>query len=168
MGLMKKTSSLIFLAFFVLGIILRIFSSIGFAQTPVTSANAPQPPPVDIVFTAVNTPIAGQELILTLKVTPLEDMHADISCLLPEGVEPIREDGIMVRPYMDRQPHNQEQQIRYRYAIGLWVGPLTANTAKEFTFRVKASDKGNYGLIAHVEALAKWGIKEEPLAINIE
>ncbi len=137
MSLMKKTSSLLLLAFVVLGIILTIFSFTGFAQNSGTNDNSPQSPPVDIVFTSVNSPVAGQELTLTLKVTPLEDMHADISCLLPEGIAPIREDGIMVRPYMDRQPYNQEQQVRYSYAIGLWVGPLTANTAKEFTFRIK-------------------------------
>ncbi|TBR18799.1 hypothetical protein EPO66_01135 [bacterium] len=165
---MKKTLSLLFLSLFLLGIISALPSSIIFAQIPGSSDSGIPTPPVNIIFTTQNTPQIDVETTLILKVTPLEDMHADISCFLPEGIEPVRENGILARPYANRQQHNQGQQPRYRYAIELWVGPLSAGITKEFTFRVKVPDNKRYELLARVEALAKWGVKEEPLVINIE
>lgn len=161
---MRKISKSIQSIFLVTGVIWAIFSFCAFTQ----EGGGPLPPPVEIEFTTENTPRVGEEVTLRLKVTPLEDMHADISCLLPEGIRPIREKGIIVRPCMDREWHRREQQTRYMEAVELWVGPLEGGITKEFVFRVVIPDKERYELIARVEALAKWGVKEEVLVIDIE
>lgn len=158
---MKKILKCIQLMLLVIGVTF-VVSSYIFVQE-----SGPLPPPVDIEFTMEDIPRVGEEVTLRLKVTPQEDMHADISCLLPEGIESIREKGLMVRPYRDRR-YGEQQQTRYRQAIELWVGPLKGGATKEFVFRVKVPDKERYELIARAEALAKWGVKEEILVIDIE
>ena len=165
---MKKIPKILSLVFAAPIIIWTIFLSQGFTQDIGTSSGGLQPPPIDIAFTLENSPQAGQEAVLKLKVIPFEDMHADISCLLPEGIEPVREAGVMVRPYEEKHWRNRQQQPSHIEVVQLWVGPLTAGTTKEFVFRVKVPDKERYELIARVEALAKWGIKEEVLVIEIK
>jgi len=129
----------------------------------------PLPPPVNIEFTTESTPAVNTETIFKLKVTPQEAMHADISCLLPGGIEPVRDEGIMALPYEDSYPFpNTESQPIYTQKISLWVGPLEAGITKEFTLRAIIPDKNRYELIARVEALAKWGIKDEILVIDIK
>jgi hypothetical protein len=133
--------------------------------------SGPLPPPVNIEIATASVPKTGEEIELIIKVTPQEDMHADISCLLPEGVEPIREQGVRIMPFRENQmPINRRQLMRrmnYRFSAGLWVGPLPANQTKEFVLRVNIANPGNYELICRVDALAKWGEKEKIFTINV-
>ncbi len=142
----------------------------AFTRQIAASTGEPSSPPVNIEFTLENTPSVGEEAVLKLTVTPLEDMHADISCLLPEGIEVGREQGVMVRPYMgmglEEPLFHEQEQIIYTEVIELYVGLLKANITKEFTFRVIISDNQTYELIARVDALAKWGVKQKNLVIN--
>lgn len=126
------------------------------------------PPPVDIEATTENTPQVNQEVTLIIRVNPLEDMHADISCLLPEGVKAVRQEGIMVQPCMDRYLHEGHTEKRYNEAVGLWVGPMQGNTIKEFRFKVVMLEKEKYEFIVRFEALAKWGVKEQVFVIDLE
>ena len=164
--LMPKTSKSIFPVFILTSLIWIIFSSV-LAQEISPAPARPLPPPIDIEFDAETTPIAGEETELKLKIIPLENMHTDISCLLPQGVEPVREEGAIVQPCRQEHLLYSQPETIYIEAIRLWVGPLKANIAKEFTFRVIIPDKQKYELIARVEALAKWGVKEVILTIDI-
>ena len=165
---MKKISKFTQSIFLVTGVIWAILSSYGLAQEIGTGAAGPLSPPVDIEFSVGNISGVGEEVELKIKVTPQEDMHVDISCLLPWGIEPIRERGVMVRPYRSREPYDIEREMRYMEAIQLWVGPLEAGVTKEFSFRVVIPDKERYEFIARVEALAKWGVKEKVFGIEIK
>jgi hypothetical protein len=155
-------------AFFTTGIIGTVLICCTATQNVEGNTGGPLPPPVNIEFTVVNTPQAGEETMLKVIVTPLEDMHADISCVLPEGVRLVMEEGLMLHPYMDRHLYNEQEFPLHREAIGLWVGPLAGGESKEFAFRVVISDRGSYGFLAIVEALSKWGIKKEVLVIDIK
>lgn len=96
-------------------------------------------------------------------------MHVEITCLLPEGIEPVREKGILVRPYTDnREGRNIDQAMKYTEAVDLLVGELNAGITKEFSFRVVIHNKQKYEIIARVSALVKWGEKEEVLKIDME
>ncbi|MEK6714495.1 MAG: hypothetical protein AABY43_00405 [Candidatus Omnitrophota bacterium] len=165
-GRTKRSSNCVF-SIVAIGIIYFFF---GPVWNITAGAAEPLPPPVNIEFTTENAPSIDTETVLKLKVTPQEDMHADISCLLPEGIEPIRKEGIIILPYDDRGQFFSDgpNQPVYTQKIELWVGPLETGIAKEFTFRVIISDKNKYELIAVVEALAKWGIKEQSLVMDIE
>lgn len=162
---MQKIAKINFLA---IGIIWIISFLSVFAGEIKANTSEPLPPPIDIKFTLENVPIEGGEAIVKLKVTPSEDMHADISCLLSEAVEPVKEGEVVVRPYVGRHPSAGQQSTIYAETVELWVGFLEAGITKEFTFRVIIPDKNRYELIAVVEALAKWGMKEQSLVIDIE
>lgn len=137
-----------------------------FAQGPAVNEGIP-PPPVEVQFSLVNAPSVGADTLLKVKVKALEDIHVDISCLLPEGIEPIQERGVTVRPYEDVGGIlGQQYQTIYAEALELWVGLLKSGTTQEFVFRVKIPDKKKYDLIARIEALAKWGVREEVLAVT--
>jgi hypothetical protein len=131
------------------------------------TSTQPQPPPVDIVISAPNNPVVGTEIPITIKVKPQVDMHADISCALPLNVEPVYEKGVRIMPYHSRGIPNIKRQIQCRLSAGLWAGPLKAGETKEFTFKVKTTQKGSYLLICVVQALAKWGEKEGSLVVNV-
>jgi hypothetical protein len=154
---------------FFLGVLLNICPSRCLAQS--IESGGILPPPVDITLTTQNIPAIGEAVTVVLRVTPLEDMHADIRCLLPEGVKPVMDPGLMVHLYEDRYLQSEQAFASYppvqREVIGLWVGPLPAGETKELVFRVTITEAGTYEFTAVVEALAKWGIKEETLSINI-
>lgn len=155
---------------FVIGIILTIFFPSTFAQ----EGGGPLPPPVEIEFTAENTPIVGEEVTLKLIVIPLEDIHADISCLLPEGVRLV-EEGVTVCRH---NPHDDigrylygfdiEDRLRYTREVQLWSGPLEGRITKEFFLQVVVPDKKRYELIIQVEILGEWLVKEKSVVIDID
>lgn len=158
--ILKLGQSILFIV-----VILAIVSFSVFAQESVE----PLPPPIEIIFITENVPQLDSETVLKLRATPLEDMHAEITCFLPEGIEPVREKGILVRPYInDRDMLNIEQAIKYTEVVDLWIGQLRAGITKEFSFRVIIHNKERYKLIARVAALEKWGEKEAVLNINME
>lgn len=151
--------------------VLLLFSL--FCQVYADASSGPQPPPVEISLTTENINVApGDEVVLHLKVTPLEDMHLDISCVLPEGVMPVMVPGIMLRPYMERDMHRFDDPFMgmpmQRDAVVLSVGPVVGGQMREFAFRVIIPETGNYEFIAVIEALAKWGIKEKNLIIEVK
>ncbi|MFH1622390.1 MAG: hypothetical protein ABIA97_04635 [Candidatus Omnitrophota bacterium] len=156
--------------FFIAGIVSWLF--ILNTNNVTANSNGPMAPPLDIAFTLDNTPQVGGEAVLKLIVTPLEDMHLDISCALPDGVMPVMESGIRLQPYENRDINNMEAPTIYqpmcKEVVGLWVGPVAAGQTKEFVFSVTITESGNYEFVAVIEALAKWGIKQEVLIINIE
>ena len=88
---------------FLTWVMLVTLSSSAFAQ----AGGSPQPPPVDIELAAASTPQVGQELTLTLKVIPKENMYADISCLFPQGVKLVKEEGDSLRPYHEKNVNIQ-------------------------------------------------------------
>ena len=110
-------------------------------------------------------------MVLHLEVTPLEDMHLDISCVLPEGVIPVMDPGIMIQPYVGRSMLNLDDSFidmpMQRDVVVLSVGPVVGGQMKEFVFRVTIPEAGSYEFIAVVEALAKWGVKREKLIVNV-
>ncbi len=165
---MKGTLRYIFGIFFAMGLAMQLFSFYAFAQTPKTNDNIPLSPPVDIVFTAVNSPAIGQELILTLKVAPFEDMHVEIACLLPVGITVREDEGITVCPFRDSHRFSRQYEGKYYGTALLYVGPLAKGAAKEFIFRLNIPAKGKYELVSYVDALAKWGTKEESLTVDIK
>ncbi|MEW5759110.1 MAG: hypothetical protein AB1755_06595 [Candidatus Omnitrophota bacterium] len=170
---MKKVLKFLQLIFLLMLIFVILFP-IVFAQEVKTQEikttfKKPLPPPVEIMFFMKSIPKVGEELTLKMRVIPLKDMPAEISCFLPEGIKPVREKGVTVQSYGKRNGHKKERKMKYRYAMGLWIGPLKAKVTKEFYFRVIILDKGKYELIACVDVLlAKWGVKEEILKINIK
>jgi len=142
------------------------------AQSAVTGG--PLPPPVEITFITQNAPAVGEDIQLILQVTALEDMHADIRCLLPEGVEGVMQPELMVMPVMGGGaplflPPDADMSTlpQYTEEIILFTGPLVAGEIKEFTFSVKAHESGHYELAARVQAMAKWGSIDEPLILDI-
>lgn len=144
---------------------LFIFSGVIYGAEPIVEKQLP--PPVNMEFTAENTPEAGKEIILKLKVTPLEDMHAEISCLLPQEIEPIIDNNVRVKLYKEKQPISQNLSV-YKQKIVFYTGPLKGGIAREYLFRIKVSDIGKYELIGRAEALAKWRIKDNKLVLNIK
>ncbi len=147
---------------------MQLSSFYTFAQTPKTNDNIPLPLPVDIVFTAVNSPTIGQELTLKLKVTTLEDMHVEIACLLPAGIT-VREDGgITVYPYRDSHRFSRQYEGKYDRIALFYIGPLAKGAVKEFIFHLNIPAEGKYELVGYAAALAKWGTKEEPFIIDIK
>ena len=164
---MKKISRSIPLTLLTIWLSWAILCSCGLAQEIGAGAAGPQSPPVDITFTVGTIFRVGEEVELKIKVTPQEDMHADISCLLPRGIEPVREEAVIVRPYRGRYPHDIKRRTNYMEAVALWTGPLEGGRTKEFSFRVVIPDKERYEFIARVQALAKWGVKEKSVIIDI-
>jgi hypothetical protein len=142
---------------------LLITVSFVYAQT----STQPQPPPVDITITAPDNPQVGQEIPITIKVTPQADMRGDISCLLPKGVQPIHEKGIHIRPYHQRGLPDMERQKQYRFSLDLSRSLLKAGETKEFSFKVKISQKGSYNLRCVVNSQPKLGEKSAILTVNI-
>jgi len=152
---------------------LLIFSSAFFILTflpssaRTQSASGPLPPPVEIILTHKNISESISEI--TLRMTPLEDMHVDIKCLLLEGLEGIQGNNLMIMPYIEEMPGSgMASGVNYMESVGLLVGPISAGVTKEFVFTVKENKKQAHEIIVHVQALAKWGIKEENFIINVQ
>lgn len=140
--------------------------SVGWIHDVAAQESQPLPPPVDIEFTSEGVSgMAEGELLIKVTVTPQEDMHADIRCLLPEGVEPQDAQGMMVSPSDESRFLDIPSDILYHQVIGLHVGPLKAGISKEFSFRIKITDHEQHELIVIVEALAKWGMKTQRLTV---
>ena len=137
----------------------------------------PEAPPVNIELTSdQSSAFAGETFKIRVKVTPQQTMHADIRCLLPEAIQPVRNPGIQIWPVAKgkqvRRPepsngHGRQHLQLYKESVKLWVGLIPAGEVKEFSFLVNAPKKGNYKLIVVVEALAKWGEKEKELVIHV-
>lgn len=169
---MSKTSQRIELVLICMMVILAWFPSYIAAQEIGVDGGGPQPPPVDISLTVENTTIAeNDEVVLYLKVMPLEDMHLDISCVLPEGAVPVKGHGIMVQPYIGRIAYNFDDPftdtLKQRNSVTVFVGPVVGGQMKEFAIRVVMAETGAHEFIAIVKALAKWGVKEEKFVVNI-
>jgi hypothetical protein len=123
---------------------------------------------VDIAISAPDNLQTGQEIPITIKVTPQTDMHADISCLLPKGVMPIHGKGMHIMPYPQRGMFsNIERQKQYRLSVGLCRGLLKAGETKELIFKVKISQKGSYNLLCVVNSRVNRGEKNAALIINV-
>lgn len=149
---------------FILLLIFTLFSSsILFAQ----GISLPQSPPIDIELTANTSLQANGQVEIRVKVTPQEDMHAQISCLLPKEAKLLKEKGVMLSLYHDKYGYNQQRQSQYRYAARLWVGPLEKGKTKEFVFHINISN-GRYEFITVIDALAKWGTKEKSLVVDLK
>lgn len=123
-------------------------------------------PPVDIEFIAPGNPHINQGLTITIKVTPQKDINARLSCLLPIGVEPIKQKGAIILPYWDVYFFNKERKDKYLYAAELSLGLLKAGSPKEFAFRVKVSQKGSYEFLAILDAFSR-GKKEKVFLVEI-
>jgi hypothetical protein len=114
------------------------------------------------------TPKIGEELELKITVIPEEDLTAEITCLLPDGIEIVRQKGLIIMPYRHRGwPVTQEPQRIYNQALRLWAGPLKAATPQEFAFRVVILQKTTYEFIARVSGLGEWGVKEKAYTITV-
>lgn len=119
------------------------------------------PPPVDVQFTESRD--AGQAL--RLSVTASEAMHVDISCLLPEGVALTTQEGVALRP-CDEGAADPSQTDTCREAVVLWIGPLAAGEKKEFLLGVKVLDQKSHVVVARIQALARWGLREERVTLG--
>lgn len=151
-----------FLTYYLFVFLVMIYSSLFALEV-----EGPLPPPVEISFMAEGILQLNTETTIKLRVTPLEDMHAKICCFLPEGIELVRENGILVRPNTDVKTVASDKEIKYSEIIDFWVGPVKGGVTKEFSFRVIFHNKQKYKFVASVEALAKWGEKEELSEIDI-
>jgi hypothetical protein len=128
---------------------------------------------VEISFTMENTTIlAGDEIVLHLNVLPFEYGHLEISCILPEGVMPVMEPGVIVRPYEEREHDIVGDPLadlsEQRYEIILWAGPVFGSENKGFIVRPTIPKTGSYEFAAIVKSLGQWGIKKEKLLIHVE
>ncbi len=152
---------------FLLGFSYLVVNLTSFAQSNSTDPNLPSPPPVTLVYSVAGTPQAGTPIAINVKVTPQEDMHLDINCLLPQGVEPVYEPGVRIIPYAEKYTSDTISRRGYLLMAGLWTGPLSAGVIQEFTFHVTVSQKGSYKLICLADALAKWGQQEADYTLNV-
>jgi hypothetical protein len=121
----------------------------------------------DIQFTTPVDSSAGAEIPVTMKITPQEDIRADISCLLPKGVMPVPGKGVHIMPYYQRGIPNMDRQKQYRFSAGLFRGLLKAGETKEFTFSIKAPQKGSYNLLGVVNSMPNWEEKDAVLTVNV-
>jgi hypothetical protein len=144
-----------------------ILLTLLFLGKVVEAGDGLSPPPVDVQFSAQKAEGTPEGLTLKLTVTPLADMHVDISCLVPRGVELLTEEGLSLRPYEDEAGADPARESVYREAVVLWVGPLSAGETKEFLLSVRVLDEGKREIIARIQALAQWGLREEILTIGV-
>lgn len=149
-----------------LSFVLVIFSFAGtlFAQS---ETEALLPPPVEISFTLQNTSIPGGLVVIKFSARATEDVHVDISCLLPEGVEVV--DGGLLNLRSCHEIRNSEVRgpIIYRDEIAFYTGLVSAGATKDFYFTVRITQEGEYALIGRAQALAQWGIKEQVFKIDL-
>jgi len=137
-----------------------------FAQNTPVNPTIPVPP-VTLEYSLSGTPQAGIPIAITIKVIPQQDMHLDINCLLPQGVQPVIEPGIRIAPYREKFTPNLERQQNYHLGANLWVGPAKAGEAKQFTFHVTAAKSGSYNFVCLADALKQWGQKELDFTIDV-
>lgn len=138
--------------------IISICASYAFSQTT---------PPADIVFSLQDTPQAGSEIILKLKVTPQEDIYGNISCIFPKEIKLLNEEEIRAEFYRDRYLHEEKEEISSQ-TIVLWVGPLLKEEGpKEFSLHLIIPNKERHEFIARVEAMSEWATKEEVFVIDL-
>jgi hypothetical protein len=151
----------------VVAIVLVVFFVCVHSYAQEAGTTEPLSPPVEIQFNLQNSPVVGGEAKLKLTVRPLQDMHADISCLLPEWIEFVDDGTVNLRPCDENKIFDGGESVVYPEAVELFVGPLAAGTIKVFSFSVRINNKGIYRLIARVQALAQWGVKEEIFIIEV-
>ncbi len=138
---------------------------IGFLFNVSAQINEPLPPPVEITM---NASVDADDITIMIEITPLEDMHLDLSCMLPLGVEPVISSEINLRSIEPSAISIKERiENNYRNSIVLYVGFLPANKTATYQFKVKVSDNKEYKLIAITQALSKWGAKQETMQIGI-
>lgn len=153
-----------------------------FFSVSVFAQDKPLPPPVDISFNFEGIPQIGKEVGIKVKVTPKEEMHAEITCFLPAGLEAITDKkDINLRHVRDEEPYGQryikdnrekvrgnkdKKQIKPT-ALCLWLGPIKANETKEYIFQVKIPDSQRYEIVCRAQAMAKWGFKDESFVIDL-
>ena len=159
LGYARKSAFLLFL--------LSLLTTVdSFAQNNPVAPVLPVPP-VTLEYSLSGTPQAGTPIAITIKVTPQADMHLDINCLLPQGVQPVIEQGIRIAPYREKFTPNPERQQNYYLGANLWVGLVKAGETKTFTFHITASKSGSYNFICLTDALKQWGQKELDFTVDV-
>lgn len=124
--------------------------------------------PVNIEFAIENTPRVNEEISIKIRVVLLENMHADIGCILPNGVHLVGGPEVRLRSYSDQRPYAEQDAYRLNAeAIELWVGPLLAGEVKEFTVRMIISSEGHHDLVVIVEDLEKAAVKEVIIGVDV-
>ena len=138
----------------------------GLTALPQSTFNLPAPP-VTLEYSVSGAPKAGDQAAITITVTPQEDMHLDINCLLPRGVAPVIEPGVQIVPYREKFTPNLERQKNYRLGANIFTGPLKAGETKAFTFHVVISSSGTYNFVCLADALKTWGQKELDFSVDV-
>jgi hypothetical protein len=128
------------------------------------NTEGPQLPPVNVEFKLMNTPQVGGDAEIKLIVTPQEDMHIDISVLVPEGLKARPEDGFPIMP-QNNASMNPVSSKSSAELINFWVGPVKAKDTKEYVFHIKISEQGKHSLVAQIRDLMQYGVKQEVLEI---
>ena len=133
----------------------------------------PPAPPVDIEFMNADASLIGRERILKISILPHEDIHADISCIVPDGVWLVLKPEFVVNQYLEDDLNNELTSTNslitsQKKIISMSTGLLPVGYRKDFIFSIIFTKKGNYELKAIVDPLSKWGIKEKTLMVNIE
>jgi len=143
---------------------------ISFVPCSALVQDVPKPltPPVDIAITASDNLQISQDITVTIRITPRKDMNLDADCLIPNGVMPVSQPDLRIMPYHMNGLNGMPAQPQYYFAIGLMRGPIKAGETKEFTFQVKAAQKGSYTFICLAQIPGKWGEKKESLTLNIK
>ena len=127
-------------------------------------AGLPLPPPVDI--TIQKTFLSGGEIEITATIIARQDVHLDMSCLLPEGVKVIAERPVLLPGGMSSLGNPFQPGVqRYPRALWLWAGEMKRGHRRELSFRVKVTDGKSHQLAVRAKALAEWGIKETVVEI---
>lgn len=117
------------------------------------------PPPVDIVFDI--SPLHPDNSVnVTIHVSARDICHARVMVFLPYGVGILPKDRPRCRPYSAMDFRNKGS-VTYRYCINLYTGVLAQGEAKEFSFTVIAEEQKQYPIACAVDALSKWGYKQE-------
>lgn len=123
--------------------------------------------PASLEIISPGTVTSGQEFIVSVKITPQIDFHADVSFLLAANLEPIEQPGLILHLYQGKSADPNQSDSHF-YSLGLWAGPLTANETKELSFRATAIEQGTYNLKCLIRPLADWGLKEEVFTIQVQ
>jgi len=149
-------------------VVLMAIAQLVYAQEPVAPLVEFPQPPVDIQFNVKEAPQIGKELEITVSVISEADINAEITCLLPDGIEIIRQKGLIVMPYRERGLSPAQGSRRaYSRMLRLWIGPLKAAIPQESLFRVVIPQKSTYEFIARVAGLGQWGVKEKTYTITV-
>jgi hypothetical protein len=126
-------------------------------------------PPVDLDIFYQETGSSGNEVEIFFEITPREDLHLDISCVIPEGVEPELTKELYLRSYRPELPfENFKERMKYKNAVTMHAGPVKAGEMMSFSFKVRIDPSRENTFILQAKSVTQSGMQEKLLTIGGE